>query len=149
MKWFPDTSFLCSFYREQIYSEKADLFMKNCGETLPVSSLLLFEFRNSVRLQERLFSNDRSKGFSKNVGAAMLRDLKSDLHSGVLEIVIANWAEVHELAESLSAKYTVAGGHRFADILHVATAIQVEAEGLLSFDDKQCELAQKEGLELL
>jgi len=39
-----------------------------------------------------------------------------------------------------------ANGWRFADILHVATALQLGAETFLTFDDNQCALAETEGL---
>jgi hypothetical protein len=38
------------------------------------------------------------------------------------------------------------GGHRGFDILHVASALVVEAECFLTFDDNQRKLAQAEGL---
>lgn len=149
MKWFPDTSFLYSAYREQIHSPRADKVMNESETPLPVSNLLLFEFRNSVRFQERLFGLDRKKGFSKTEAAGILRDLQADLSSGALVVVSADWPDVHRIAEEISAKHTSRSGHRFADILHVATAIHLGAEGFLSFDENQRLLAAEEGMELI
>ena len=50
MRYFPDTSFLYSVYRTQVHSPRADAFMESHREPLPVSTLLLLEFRQSVRL---------------------------------------------------------------------------------------------------
>ena len=87
MRSFPDTSFLCSFYRTQEHSPKVDAFMDGHPEALQVSSLLLLEFRQSVRLQIRLHGQDSTKGFSRHEGHAMLRDLQSDLHRKILSVV--------------------------------------------------------------
>jgi predicted nucleic acid-binding protein len=146
MKVYPDTSFLCATYREQDNSGRADAFNDQLVGALPVSTLLLLEFRQSVRFQARLFEKDRSKGFSKTEGSAMLRALQSDLADGVLETVAPDWADVHRIAEELSAKHTESGGHRLADILHVATAMHFGAEQFLTFDVNQRKLAEAESM---
>jgi predicted nucleic acid-binding protein len=146
MTAFPDTSFLCSLYRLQEFSPAAIARMKQIPQPLPVTSLLLFEFRQSVRLQVFLRAKDRKKGFTKAEGEAMLRDLRADLSSGVIAVVPVDWTEVHNLAEMLSAKYTESGGHRFADLLHVATALQLGAQQFLTFDANQRAIARFEGM---
>lgn len=146
MTAFPDTSFLCALYRRQVHSPAAIAYMQEARESLPISSLLLLEFRQSVRFHGRLFSLDRSKGFSSAEGTRMLRDLQSDLASGVLRMESVDWADVHRIAEELSAKYTAAGGHRLADLLHVATALHLGSPVFLTFDAKQRELAEAEGM---
>ena len=148
MSVYPDTSFLCAMYREQDNSGRADVFNDQFPGVLPVSSFLLLEFRQSIRFQGRLFENDRTKGFPKNEGMAMLRALQSDLAAGVLEMVAPDWADVHRIAEVLSGKYTESGGHCLADILHVATAIHLGAALFLTFDANQKKLAQAEGMEV-
>lgn len=146
MSVYPDTSMLCAMYREQDNSRRADEWVDVCLDSLPVSTLLLLEFRQSVRFQMRLFGKDRSKGFSKNEGAAVLRLLQSDLTNGVLTMISPDWADVHRIAEDLSFKYTETEGHRFADILHVATAIHLGAERFFTFDVNQKRLAEAEGM---
>lgn len=143
---FPETSFLCAIYREQENSPLADQSRTEISDPLPVSPLVLFEFRQSVRLQVRLHRNNRKLGFGAREGQALLRDLQSDLSSGVMTVLPADWAGVLSLAEMLSAKHTESGGHRFADILHVATALQIGAATFLTFDANQRCLAEAEGL---
>lgn len=143
---FPETSFLCALYRKQEQTPQAIDLRENIPDPLPVSPLVLFEFRQSVRLQMRLHRNNRQLGFGAREGRAMLRDLQSDLSSGILSVLPADWAGVFSLAEMLSAKHTENGGHRFADILHVATALQIGAATFLSFDANQRALAEAEGL---
>ena len=148
MNAYPDTSALCASYREQENSARADAWLRELPGPLPVSSLLLLEFRQSIRFQMRLFANDRGKGFSKTEGAAMLRALQSDLANGVLKMVAPDWADVHRIAEVLSAKHAESGGHRLADILHVATAVHLGAAQFLTFDANQKKLAEAEGMEV-
>jgi len=78
----------------------------------------------------------------------MLRDLQSDLRSQVLEIKAVDWSFVHQIAEELSERYTVANGHRLADILHVATALHLDVSQFLTFDLNQRTLAESEGLKV-
>lgn len=148
MRSFPDTSFLCSFYRTQVHSPKVDAYMADHSGALHVSSLLLLEFRQSIRLQIRLHLQDRTKGFSRHEGHAMLRDLQSDLHRKIIEVVPVDWVEVHQLAEMLSAKFTEEQGHRLADILHIATALSLGVEEFLTFDAQQKTLAVAEGMQV-
>ena len=146
MKAYPDTSFLCALYRLQTNSKQAAAQFGAMPGPLEVSSLLLFEFRQSVRFQVRLHRNDASKGFAKAEGAQMLADLKSDLASGALVIRAAPWPQVHATADRLSERHTEAGGHRSMDILHVATALELGATEFLTFDANQKKLAKAEGL---
>lgn len=148
MSVFPDTSFLCAIYREQDNSQRADAWKAGFPGALPVSSLLLLEFRQSIRFQTGLFAKDRSKGFSKTAGMAMLRALSSDLAAGVLRMVTPDWADVHRIAEELSHKHTETGLHRLADILHVATALHLGTGHFLTFDANQRHLAETEGLQV-
>ena len=69
MKSFPDTSFLCSVYRTQTHSRKADTFMAKLVGPLPVSTFLLLELRQSLRLQARVNAQDKTKGFPKREAA--------------------------------------------------------------------------------
>ncbi len=146
MSCYPDTSFLCALYRAQVNSPRADLFMAGLSGALGVSSLLLLEFRQSVRLQIRLHLNDRGKGFAQMEGQQMLNDLQIDLNAGLLTTIPVDWPAVHQRAEALSSAHTLAAGHRLADILHVAAALQLGAAEFLTFDTNQRKLAEAEGL---
>lgn len=145
---FPDTSFLCALYRPQWNSDQADAYCAKLKTPLPVSSLVLFEFRQSTRLQIRLRRSDRKLGFTKTQGESILTHLQTDLGSGFFTLAPVDWAAVHTLAELLSAKYTEKNGHRFADILHVATALHLSAQTFLTFDANQADLAKAEDLKV-
>ena len=143
---YPDTSFLCALYRQQSNSRQAAAHLRAMAEALHVTSLLLYEFRQSLRLQVWLHEQDPRKGFPERDGDQALADLQTDLESGAVVIAPADWADVHRTAERLSSARTKVGGPRALDILHVATALHLGAEELLSFDDRQRRLATAEGL---
>jgi predicted nucleic acid-binding protein len=146
MSHFPDTSFLCALYRAQVNSPSADAYMAGLEGPLTISSLLILEFRQSIRFQVHLNNDDRTKGFPLPEGRKMLRDFQLDLNSGVLSPEPVDWADAHQRAETLSSTYTIAAGHRLADILHVATALHLGAAEFLTFDANQRILARAEGL---
>jgi predicted nucleic acid-binding protein len=145
---YPDCSFLCAVYRLQDNSVPATAYFQRLSEALPVTSLLLYEFRQSVRFQNFLFASDRSRGFGKAEGVKMLADLQSDLAAGIVEIVSADWPSVHALAERLSGQHTATLGNRSFDTLHVATALHLGAREFLTFDERQTALAKAEGLKV-
>ena len=146
MNPFADTSFLCSNYFSDIHSAKSDVFLRQHDAPVGVSTLVVFEFRQSLRLQEFQNGRDHTIGKNSTAVAGMLNELQTDLRNGGFEIVAPDWPAVHQLAESLSAKHTHSTGNRFADILHVATALHLGVSHFLTFDTNQRALAETEGL---
>lgn len=104
MSAYPDTSFLCAPYRHQANSPHAAAYFQAMPGPLEVSTLLLYEFKQSVRFQIRLHRHDPKKGYPKPEGMKMLADLKSDLMRGAVVVIPAPWPQVHAAgAESSSA----------------------------------------------
>jgi hypothetical protein len=145
---FPDTSFLCAIYRRQDNSPQAAAHLKVMPEALHVSGLLLYEFRQSVRFQVWLHARDKAKGYRQAYCDRALVDLQTDLDTGALIVVPAEWPDVYRLAESISKRHTIAGGHRSLDVLHVATALHLGAREFLTFDTNQRKLAAAEKLKV-
>ena len=145
---FPDTSFLCALYVRQDNSLAAAAHFKAMPEALHVSSLMLYEFRQSVRFQVWLHTRDKSKGYPQAIAEAALDGLQSDLETGVVVPVTADWPDVHRLAETLSKRHTMTGGHRSLDVLHVATALHLGVREFLTFDTNQRKLAAAEKLKV-
>ena len=148
MSHFPDTSFLYPLYRTDVHSSKVDAFLAAGHGPLRVSTLLLLELRQSTRLQVRLHSANRSLGFPKADADRLLQQVQGDLAQAVLEIASVDWADVHRIAERLSATHTETQGHRLVDILHVATALHLGASEFLTFDAGQRKLAEAEGMKI-
>jgi hypothetical protein len=143
---FPDTSFLCAFYRRQDNSPQAAAHFKAMTEALHVSGLLLYEFRQSVRFQVWLHARDKSKGYPQADCDRALADLQTDLDTGAVVVAPADWPDVYRLAETISKRHTIAGGHRSLDVLHVAAALHLGAREFLTFDANQRKLAAAEKL---
>lgn len=110
-----------------------------------VSSLVLWEFRQSARLQVFRHKKDHTTGFSKSEADQVMEVLAANLDAGALVLESVEWTEVHSHAEHLSAKHTMSGGHRPMDILHVATAKHLKLEPFLTFDGNQKKLAEEAG----
>jgi predicted nucleic acid-binding protein len=148
MTAFPDTSFLCALYRRQVNSSQAAAYFKTMPEALHVSGLLLYEFRQSARFQVWIHARDKSKCYPQAHCDRALADLKTDLDTGALVMATTNWPDVHRLAEAISQRHTIAGGHRSMDVLHVATALHLGAREFLTFDTNQRQLASAEKLKV-
>ena len=148
MRHFTDTSFLCALYRLQDNSERAFAFMETFKGEIIVSSQVLWEFRQSTRFQVFRHQNDKSKGFSKTEAERMLEVLAGNVQVGVLALATVEWPDVHSIAETLSATYTMKGGHRPMDIIHLATCKHLGLKHFLTFDANQKKLAEAEGLKV-
>ncbi len=143
---YPDTSFLCAVYREQDNSTEADAYRECMTEPIRVSTLLEFEFRQAIRLQVWLHSQDKKKGYAQAEADQMLADWESDIAAGLVEIISTEAEAVLRMAEHLSEKHTTLTGNRTLDILHIATAKHLSAKNFLSFDGRQKKLAKAVGL---
>ncbi len=80
---YPDTSFLCSCYREQEFSARADAFRATMKEPLHFTTLLEFEFIQAIRLQIWLNASDATKGYRESEADQMIADWESDVASGL------------------------------------------------------------------
>jgi len=145
---YPDTSFLCSVYREQVQSPQADAYKASMTEPLHFTNLLEFEFIQAMRLQVWLHGMDRKKGYSEREADQMIVDWERDVAKGLNRLVACDMDAVLRLARTFSLKRTGLGGHRTLDILHVATAVHLGAEVFLTFDARQRQLAEHAGLQV-
>lgn len=143
---YPDTSFLCALYVPQSTSAAVIAHYRRMTEPLYVSALLLGELRQSVRFQIFRHERDSTQGYPKKTGLEALGKLQANLDSGALVLVAAEWADVLAIAERISGRHTAGHGHRYLDILHVATALHLGASQLLSTDANQRRLAAAENL---
>ena len=143
---YPDTSFLCALYIAQSNSAKAIQFMQRQPTALTSTSLLLYEFRQSVQFQVFRYAKDPKQGYGMTVAQAALAMLQANLAAGVFQQAQVDWTDVHRIAERLAFKHTAKRGHRSFDVLHVATALHLGATVFLTFDANQKKLAQTEGL---
>lgn len=146
MKAYPDTSFLFAFYVRQSNSPAAAAHAATMREPLHVAEPLRYEFRQALRFQVWRHVANRREGIAPEDAEAAMGQFDADLAVGVAVISPCPLADVFREAERLSDRHTRKGGHRSLDVLHVATALVLGAEELLTFDDNQRKLARAEGL---
>ena len=146
MNAYPDTSFLCALYRTQDNSERALAFRETMTEPLHITRLLQWEFRQSVRFQAFRHGKNHKDGYPLYEAERMIDKLTEHLGLGLVKMVHCDVTNILAIGERISKTRTFAGGHRSFDILHIATAIELEAKAFLSFDANQIELATAEGL---
>ncbi len=137
-----DTSFLFALYGSDLHTAKALAYVRKLTQPLTLSILNEFELENALRFA----------GWRKLFPAAQIARFQAafelDRKSGRLVVVPCNLARVFNEARRISSAYTLAGGHRSFDILHVAAALECGAGEFLSFDANQRKLAQGEGLKV-
>lgn len=143
---YPDTSFLCALYRRQDNSERALAYRQAMTGPLFVTRLLLWEFRQSVRFQAFRHSQNRKVGYPLREAERMIGKLTEHLELGIVKMTDCDFVSVLVTGERISKARTFAGGHRSFEILHLATAIVLDAREFLSFDANQFQLAAAEGL---
>ncbi len=135
-----DTSFLFSLYGSDAHSPKAVAWSAKNTRVLYLNSLTHFEFGNAVR-----FSEFR-KVIPLGAAAQYWADFEAAIAQGRLIVATSNLADVVDEAKRLSSTRTLSGGHRGFDILHVASALKMNATHFLTFDGNQKKLAEAEGL---
>ena len=135
-----DTSFLFSLYGNDAHTPRAVAWMKSQRRPLTITALSEYELGNALRFAEF------RKGIAQGEAALFWAQFEADRASGRLQVKVCNLADVIDEAKRLSVTHTLTGGHRGFDILHVATALVLKAQRLLTFDGNQKKLAEAEGL---
>lgn len=148
MNAYPDTSFLCALYRRQDNTNRALAYRQAMDEPLQLTRLLLWEFRQSARFQAFRHSKNPQDGFPMREAERMVAKLAEHINSNAARVVAVDLVSILVTAERISKSRTFLGGHRSFDILHVATALELQAKAFLSFDANQIQLATAEGLEV-
>jgi predicted nucleic acid-binding protein len=139
LRAYCDTSFLVSLYTPDANSQAAAAEARRSTTTLFISPLLELEFTNALQL--RVFRKELTKGEASAAHAV----IQNDLAAGVYSVQPVS-ATVFDTAKRVSLKQTAGIGSRSLDVLHVAAALVMKAEILLSFDDNQRKLAKAAGL---
>ena len=109
-------------------------------EALSISPFIEYELPNAIRLGVFRSLRDAAEG------AAILAAFETDQAAGHFDRPVCNLASVLQEAKRLSSIYTMTGGNRAFDILHVASALHLGATEFLSFDQNQRKLAAAVGL---
>ena len=110
------------------------------AEPVLLTGALRFETENALRL-----ASYRGRITAAELAQA-LSEIESDLVHGIL-IAVPLASDLHwEACRRISAAHTLTTGSRAYDITHVAAALVLRADVLLSFDVRQRALAGQMGL---
>jgi len=135
-----DTSLLFSLYGNDVHSQRAITWVRSGKRPLTLSGFNEYELANALRFAE--FRQVIAPGMAARCWSQFV----ADQAAGRLVVAVPNLATVLTEARRLSATYTLTGGHRAFDILHIATALQLGAGDFLTFEDNQKRLALAVGL---
>lgn len=152
MRAYADTSFLVKLLTQEMGTAAAVDLYRGMGRPsvffLPLHAL---EVANAIR-QRAFHQRHTTPAFER---AAIKRDCETSLalldkfvsRRAFIEISVDMDAAL-EAARGLSEKYTERLGCRGFDLLHVASALELECEAFLTADSVQGALARAEGLDV-
>src|SRR5207245_3775892 len=89
------------------------------------------------------------KEIDDRITRAAIADFEGDVREGRLTLLDVLWRRTLDLAAELSTRHSAVLGTRTLDVLHVATAVTLEARRFVSYDDRQAALAKSVGLRVL
>jgi predicted nucleic acid-binding protein len=141
LKIYADTSFIVSLYSLDANSAVAVRAMQTSPGERFLTTLGELEVVNA--LESRIFRKEVSAAQAKS----SLDDFEKHVREGIFQM--RGFVDTFfERARQLSRQTTAKLGTRTADLLHVAAALELGADYLYSFDQKQRKLAQTVGLKL-
>ena len=140
MNAYADTGLICSLMVPDAHSAAAVKCMTKQGLPLPWIWLHDLEFRNALRL--RVFRKELTLPEADRT----IRQLLSDIASGIYARHEPALDQLASESERLSAEFSPKLGTRSLDVLHVAAALVLGCPAFLTFDKRQAELAKAAGL---
>ncbi len=137
-----DSSFLFALYSNDVNTPRAQSYLRDSGQPLSLSVLNEFDLHNALRVAvwRKLFPAERV--------ATWLTAFENDVKFERVIILRCNLTAATSHAQRISRTYTESGGHRAFEILHVAVALEIDAETFLSFNANQRTIAVAEGLQV-
>jgi predicted nucleic acid-binding protein len=138
---YVDTSFLVSLYSLDANSPAAARVMQTAAGDRFLTTFGELELANALEL--RVFRREASPAQARS----SWKDFEHDLRDGVFLIRPLS-DQVFERARQLVRATPARLGTRTADLLHVAAALELQADRLFSFDQQQRKLARELRLKL-
>jgi predicted nucleic acid-binding protein len=92
---------------------------------------------------------ERAGLLSKGDSRRIIRFLEQEVRIGYWPHVEFDWTDAVRTAGELRAEYSLKMPVRAMDLFHVAIAIEVGADALVSFDREQIALAEAAGLDIM
>lgn len=143
MKSYYDTGLLLKLYTNERDSEVVREFVVRHREALVFTPIHHAECVSALRL--KCF---RGEAAEEEVAGA-LRDMDCDVAAGVLRTVPVDWDAAWMRCRILSDAHAASTGCRTLDALHVACALLLGVDLLVTADSRQATLARKAGLRVV
>jgi predicted nucleic acid-binding protein len=137
---YVDTSVIVKLYFKEEYSRDTSIWLKENNEGIPLTSLHELELINAIQLKQ--FRSEITPDQTRLI----ISRLEEHEISGIYYRPQLNWSAIFIHAIDLSKKHSATIGSRSLDILHVASALSINADRFLTFDDRQTRLAELAGL---
>jgi predicted nucleic acid-binding protein len=138
-----DTSALRPLFIHEERSRRVTRYIQRHRGTIRITRFGYAELINSMACA--VFGKD----ISTAQFAAALADLESDLKSQRVVMVDLLWRAAIDRAVELSREHIPELGSRMLDVLHVASALELGAKNMISYDERQIELANTAGLKTI
>lgn len=139
---YADTSFLVALYIDEEQTPKAKEYLNRTEASLLFTPFHRLELRTALRL--RVLRREVDSVFLKE----SFRQMESDLQKGLLYHLALDWNQTMRHAEEIAAAHLLEIGARSCDLLHVASAVALEATEFCTFDLRQTDLARRAGLKV-
>jgi len=131
---YADTSFLVSLYAFDTNSAPAQATLASHPLSLAFTEWHEFELENALQLREF-----RGRSTTAETTAA-LELVRQNLQAGQLQRILVDHTAALALARSLASLHGSKLGTRALDVLHVALALELNADAFLTFDQRQAVL---------
>ncbi len=138
-----DSSLIVALYLAEVDSARADAV---CAAQLPPILLTDWHRVEIANAFERAVLSGR---IAAPQAAQLWQDFSEDVNAGRFRIAAVDHQAVLGRSLILTQKHTATKGTRSLDLIHIATALELGADTLLSFDDRQKKAASAEGLVVL
>ena len=136
MRIYFDTSFLSSLYAVDANTAAAVEAVQPIGAIRLVSQLTELELRNALQL--RVFRKELTPASAQEAQSIWEKNV-ADGHFQVCPLPEAWLKRSHIISKKTTARL----GVRSLDLIHVASALELEADALFSFDERQRKLARE------
>ena len=139
---YVDTSVIVKLYIREKYSRAASVWLKKNNEAVPLTSIHELELINAIHLKQF-----RAEITPDETHLIMSR-FEAHETSGIYYRPQLDWSAIFSHAIDLSKMHSADNGSRSLDILHVASALSMNADRFLTLDDRQTRMAVLAGLKI-
>ena len=139
---YVDTSVIVKLYIKEKYSRDSSNWLRENNEALPLTSFHELEFINAIRLKQ--FRAE----ITLDEARLIMSRFEEHEKNGIYYRPQLDWSAIFIHAIDLSKKHSASIGSRSLDILHVASALSINADRFLTLDDRQTGLATLVGLKI-